>query len=814
MIVENLPKALVACGVGLMGLVTCAHAADLQVESGGVVLDWRKPAADDARLPLISEGVRNRIVVATVPGTGPLPSFEGGSAQRVKPQAIQLYDNGVRLPIASWPRKGHAMVAETAATYDEHHPEKRPKTVAFKTGAPGPLISAWAKEPDLWVWGAWKFGWDDAVVPVVKTDTAVGSLVIGTESVTYGIVKGYDGGGWYQVRNAFSALERPGDWVADRKSRRIYLVKPEGGTSGLTAAIRENILKLEAVSDRIIEGKVFECCWGDAVILRNCTNVVIRRSVVRNTGGWGVRIEGGRNCRVEGCDLYDLGEGGVNADGGDWRKLEPGGHAVVNCHIHHYGRVIHNYRPGVRLGGVSNRAEHNLIHDARHAGIVFMGNDQYVGWNIIHDVCQDNYDCGALYTYTSDCWWARGSVVEYNLIHMVGRKKHSSCTPAFYIDGFASGVTVRHNIASRATDGFFQNGGNDNEFSCNISVGCSTALLRNNLGLMGGATPYVGGPGVGRGRDSDLFKELDRKRALFETPAWKGRYPNMLRVYEVEDPVKAHNSFFSVITNNVWAWGRDPTYVDRDQMGDWQTIANNVALDDPGFVDYDGLNFELKPDSPARKVLGGGTRFSEMGLFESPHRVSPAVKFGPHPTPTWRRFDWAAPMAMIRVIFPEKPPKGTDYLQDKGDLYDMKFAYPLGNVWRKNFGTLFEREGWRKCTCTFTPGYDTTCSFLIEGWHGEKTVFDDFEVSGCSIANLGFEDDGGWKMPKADVANVKKGCNAGEPFGMLGVEAGVTPRSGRRAYLGNAYLPAVQDGVAVRKGVPVTITFWVKSFGN
>ena len=72
-----------------------------------------------------------------------------------------------------------------------------------------------------------------------------------------------------------------------------------------------------------------------------------------------------------------------------------------------------------------------------------------------------------------------------------------------------------------------------------------------------------------------------------------------------------------------------------------------------GFVDFMGMNWELKPDSPARKTLGGGTRFGEMGLYDSAKRITPPVKWGPdvtRPRPfnpnvgkrtwtTWRKTD-------------------------------------------------------------------------------------------------------------------------------------------------------------------------------
>ena len=811
----NVKIMLMAAVVTAMGTES-AVGAPLEVVGGGVKLSWSRPANGDRYLALVPADVRKRIVVATIPGEGELPSFAGGSAQKGRPQYMQLYDRGVRLPLARWPKEGHAMIAETAATYDEYHPEKKPKTVAFKTGADRTRLEKWACEPDLWVWGAWKYGWDDATTPVLKVDPSAGTFEISTGCVKFGISKGYNGGGWYAVRNAFSTLSEPGEWVADRKARRIYMVEPVNGTDGITAALKEYALKLTGISDRVIEDKIFESCWGDAVTLQDCTNVVIRRCVIRDTGGWGVKIVGGRNCRVEGCDFYDIGEGGVSMRGGVRDTLEPAGHAVVNCHIRDYGRVIHNYRPGVSMSGVGCRAEHNLIHHARHSGVVFTGNDHVIAWNIIHDTCIDNYDCGGIYTYTMTDWWARGTVIEHNLVHMTGKRKHSDCTAGIYLDGFSSGVTVRDNIVSRATEGIFQNGGNDNVYVRNVLLACGKPVARQNLGLMGGTKPYPNQePGVFKGRDSLLFKGLEKDRKLFESPLWKNRYPNMMRVFDIKDPVKAHNSFFSDITNNVFAWSGDPSYVDRDQMEGLQTITNNVELRDPGFRDFEGFDWSLRADASARKLIGGDTRFAEMGLYESPYRVSKSVKFGEGIAPALRHFDWPLPMPILRFVFQGDLPEGVkDYVIDTKRLCDMKIYYAKGNIWEAQCPSISEADGWKEFETRFTPTIDTTFSLVIRGWTGEKTVYDDFRVTGCEIANPDFETEGGWTVPKAWKTFVGRGYNTEPPCGIVGEETGVRPKSGKKMMVTNGFLVSSQHGIKVKKGVPVVIRFWARSFGR
>ncbi len=69
-----------------------------------------------------------------------------------------------------------------------------------------------------------------------------------------------------------------------------------------------------------------------------CERVKLVGCKIRNSGKWAVRIEGGRNCAVRGCEISGTGDGGVSVTGGDRATLTPGGHVVENSHIQDYSR--------------------------------------------------------------------------------------------------------------------------------------------------------------------------------------------------------------------------------------------------------------------------------------------------------------------------------------------------------------------------------------------------------------------------------------------------------------------------------------------
>jgi len=143
---------------------------------------------------------------------------------------------------------------------------------------------------------------------------------------------------------------------------------------------------------------VFEACRRTALTFKACTGATVAASTVRHTGGWAVQINGGNRDTVIGCDLYDLGEGGVSASGGDRDRLIPGGHVIE--------------------------------------------------YNIVHDICQHTSDAGPLYACARD-WSKRGTVIRHNLIHAAGDRIGPGDCNGIYLDDHTSGTLVYGNIVSQ-----------------------------------------------------------------------------------------------------------------------------------------------------------------------------------------------------------------------------------------------------------------------------------------------------------------------------------------------------------------------------
>jgi len=587
-----------------------------------VSVDWSAQPAS-----LIPEKARAHVRCWQLPDGAPLPGFyAGGCCARpdLEDDAVCVFSGGARAVPARWPngrfaRTGRPVGEEKEAKTSFGKAVKRNDAGVFRLkGAP---LAAWAKEPDLWAYGMYGVEWSDISSPVLKADPVAGTLAVEPSKNKYGFGQNMP----FFVFNAFCELDEEGEWAIDRKARRLYLWGRDDAPPLVAGA--DTLVAGEKVQHVVFDGIVFEVARGTAISFQKPESVGIRSSCVRRTGGNGILLKDAHACRVEGCDLYDLGKAGVYIDHARKVTFERGENVVDNCHIHHYGRIIPNYNPGIALLGCGNRATHNLIHHSPHQGIYFNGNDHYIGFNVCHDCCSFTDDAGTIYCCMRD-WAMRGTVIEYNAIHMTGKQPLAKHVNGIYLDDWSSGMTLRGNIINRAPKGIYVGGGNSNIMTKNVLINAPVAICVGTRGLDSFAKATTA-----LGAKSFVYKLYLKEKKKWSAEAWQSRYPHLAEL-ESLPPVEAHNANFNELSNNVCVATHGMRLENKAAIESRTLVKDNLELDgDPGFVDYAGFDWELKPDSPARKTLGGGTRFAEMGLYADAKRFSPAVKHGADMTP-------------------------------------------------------------------------------------------------------------------------------------------------------------------------------------
>jgi len=693
---------------------------------------WRR-VTEPAVLAQLPEIARGEVYETRVPGVDAPGDFAAG--RNVANDPVQLFEASERLPWARWPDAGYTEVQDVLGEVTRNHDSVFSKSGVIRYASP--RLARWARECDLWAHGLWVYAWSDRRVRVRDVNVAAGTLSFdGVEQDAFGIKKG----GEFCVFNALCELDRPGEWVLERATRRLFLwpKKVADLTAGAISITRTpSLLQARGLAHTIFSGLVFEGARSDFATFEDCRDVAVQGCVARQGGGWAFRARGGARVRFTGCDVLDVGKGGVALDGGNLKTLEPGGHVVENCHIAHYAVVAPNYNPGVLLRGVGNAVTNALIHHAPHQAIAFDGNDHLIARNVIHDTCSYNDDAGAIYCCGQKMGWnARGTVIAENVIWFTGKRDVPRNTHAVYLDDWSSGITVRDNLIIRCNNGVSLGGGN-------------FVYVTNNIFVSALPSVQVGGRGRGTfgerycldGFKSSFFTRLTNAR---KDPAWRARYPETARLYEVEDGVRAHDPLYNVIAHNVcvMSGGPNPSRYRVDNV-----ITDNVTCAEVGFTDWKGMDWSLRADSPVRQALGHDSCWKKAGLYASAHRASAPVKFGADVT----RFD-----AVPRPAYPPAVPRidvsiPLDALPT--NLTAMAEACTNCSVpfWARGVRVSSERRFglaqpiWTEYVFSFTPTLDVTAVLSLMGAYGEKTCYDDVRVEGTELRNGGFETEEAWR---------------------------------------------------------------------
>jgi hypothetical protein len=237
-----------------------------------------------------------------------------------------------------------------------------------------------------------------------------------------------------------------------------------------------------------------------------------------------VVIEGGSQCAVANCLMYNLAEGGAVLSGGDRKTLTPAKNMVANCDIHDFGQWCKTYQPAVKLAGVGQYVHTCHIHHAPHAGILLGGNDHVIMGCEIDHVALETGDVGAIYLGRD--WGFRGNAVTGNHFHDIGGVGMGAM--GVYNDDCVSGTRVTGNLFERVSRALMIGGGRDIIARNNIFVDCVPAVHVDGRGLTWAQ------PKDPKNNPSwDLVGKL--KAMPYDRPPWSTKYPELARMLD-ENP--------------------------------------------------------------------------------------------------------------------------------------------------------------------------------------------------------------------------------------------------------------------------------------
>ncbi|MGB9642781.1 MAG: right-handed parallel beta-helix repeat-containing protein [Candidatus Ratteibacteria bacterium] len=435
--------------------------------TGGVeIKNWEKCTDDDMKK--FNEKARQFIVKANLKKLGitDYGNFFQPSWFVPEGSQIQLYFNGKPMTIARWPDKGYTLIGDIAGKGK------------FHVGATKQQLEKWENEKHLKAYGFWCYQWaaQHMEIESVNVDSGIVSLK-NPDAHSYG----YKKDAMFFIYNCLAELDSPGEWYLDVDSGDIYFYPPSDITKAHTtiAMNAQPFFEISRASNIRIENIVFEDSRKEAVVISGGENIVVDQCIFRNLGSWAIKAHDVKETRIENCEIYNIGEGGILLEGGERKTLTPGNNEIVNNHIHGYSLWIKTYRPAIKINGVGNRVANNLIHDAPHLAIGWSGNENVIEYNEIYNVVLETNDAGAIYSGRDPSM--QGNIIRYNYFHNIGGIEGHGVASVYLDDGHC-GNMVYGNIFYKACipgksnfGAVFIHGGRYNIIENNIFIECQQA---------------------------------------------------------------------------------------------------------------------------------------------------------------------------------------------------------------------------------------------------------------------------------------------------------------------------------------------------
>ena len=310
------------------------------------------------------------------------------------------------------------------------------------------------------------------------------------------------------VENVIEELDQPGEWFLDEDAGKLYCMPDLDRRGFYTRMFKTSPFEGQDVLAPVL-GRMIVLA-GESAGKRPVQHVRFEGFTVTTTdyepdkddcGGYHMGREGvfhfvnAQDCDVRNCHFRNIGKHAVcaigcerltlaantiedAAEGGILLRNDTSKCVVSNNHIHHIGRV-YKHVAGVTIdrGGSDNRITHNHIHHSSRycVSLKYAGERNEIGYNHVHHGNEETYDTGLIeVTQRRDSPRSGGRIV-HNLIHDAGgyggitlQGDAIEGALGVYLDSFAAGYEVAHNLVYNCRLGVFVQGGADNSIHDNI----------------------------------------------------------------------------------------------------------------------------------------------------------------------------------------------------------------------------------------------------------------------------------------------------------------------------------------------------------
>ena len=543
------------------------------------------------------------------------------------PAPMELTIDNRPQTIARWPNKGEphiplGKVIDAGSVPRNGDYSLRPGTFEYGTDR----AERWTQASDLYLSGIFNYGYADDTLKIARIDTEKKTFTT-VRPHLYGFAK-RSFTAWYAI-NLIEEIDLSGEYCIDRPSGLLLFLPPVdfGPNSLIQLSMKEDVMVALENSRHIrFENITFENCRGTAVYIEEGKGNVFAGCTFRNIGimavqigqgtepfpygqhdGCGFKADGkpgvpvsrimgswhehiyrftawdrkaGTDHRIQSCDIYNTGAGGIMLGGGDRKTLTPANNTVENCDIYQVNRLERTYKAPINVDGCGNKILNNRIHDCEGMGVYLHGNDHLVEFNRFFNLLTDMSDQGAIYMGRDPA--ESGNMFRYNFFHDIyNRHKGGHGVQAIFFDDMCTyGATIFGNVFVRAgSTGVVKfNGGGESPIINNIMIDCPRGLQKTNCSTK---------------RVVDSMKnELGQKRLIEDVnilePPYSTKYPVVADIYTG----KRELSF--------------PYECNYEVKGDYSQ-----------FVDAEKWNFALRKDSTVYDTIKGfePIPFDKMGLY-------------------------------------------------------------------------------------------------------------------------------------------------------------------------------------------------------
>lgn len=322
-------------------------------------------------------------------------------------------------------------------------------------------LKKWSDADDAYISGFLSNGYADDTIKIKGIDKD--SNTIQLSAATLGGLVNNPEHRW-RIVNLLEEIGEPGEYYIDRKNKKLYFY-PDCDTDD--ALIQLSFLKTPFLSfinaeNITFEGITFENSRGSGVYIEGGKGITLKDCEFRNLGIVAVQIgkgisplpegitnchgkydhdkikptpiseeigswheyiyeyaafdgDGGANHLISGCDIHDIGAGGIMLGGGNRKKLIPANNKVFNTHIHNVNRLDLTYKGAVNVWGVGNVISHCELDNLEGFAVYIHGNDHLIEYTKIHNVAKSISDGSAIYLGRDPS--EVGNKIKYNFIY-------------------------------------------------------------------------------------------------------------------------------------------------------------------------------------------------------------------------------------------------------------------------------------------------------------------------------------------------------------------------------------------------------------